>query len=112
AQAARTTADAGKALVFADFRKASFADWFLTGEAFGAAPSKGAEQILQLDGTPPIRRLVPPGVAHSGLISGKLQGALRSPTFTIGKKKIHYLVAGSAGKLNLILDGLQLIREP
>jgi hypothetical protein len=46
-----------------------------------------------------------PGVAHSGLIADKLQGVLRSETFTIKKKKILYRLAGSGGQIRLIIDG-------
>jgi hypothetical protein len=100
----------GERVVFADFRGGSFKSWFISGEAFAYGPSGGI--LLQADQRQPIKSIIPPGMAHSGAVSEKLAGVLRSPTFTIDKKKIHYRVLGSKGKVRLILDGLQLIRDP
>src|SRR5262249_29166870 len=80
--------------VFADFRRDGFQDWFVWGEAFGARPSRSGDLLLQADASRPVRLLVAPGLAHSALVSGRLQGALRSPTFVLSKKQIHYRVPG------------------
>jgi hypothetical protein len=50
--------------------------------------------------------------AHSGLVSSKLQGALRSPTFEITRPRIFYRLHGTGGQVRLVLNGLQLIRDP
>ena len=50
--------------------------------------------------------------AHSGRISSQLQGVLRSPTFEITRSKIFYRLYGTGGKVRLILNGLQLIKNP
>jgi hypothetical protein len=92
--------------VFADFPMDGLKDWFVTGEAFGIS----AATPVSRDG--PVRRIHQRGLAHSGLVAEKMAGAIRSPTFTIGKKKILYRVAGKGGQVRLILDGLQLIQEP
>jgi hypothetical protein len=60
----------------------------------------------------PVCKLIGSGVAHSGLASGRLQGALRSRTFTIEKKHILYRIQGNGGRVNLIIDGFQQIRNP
>jgi hypothetical protein len=86
-------------------------NWFVTGAAFGDGSCSGGE-LLQADPRRPIAAVVAPGTAHSGLISNRLQGALRSPTFVISKRKIHYHIAGKGARVNLVLDGLQLIRDP
>jgi hypothetical protein len=112
AQAARAAEAEGRAVVFADFRRDGYRDWFVTGEAFGRAPSTTADAVLQDRPGRLVQRLIGPGVAHSGLLSGKLEGVLRSPTFTISRKKIHYHAAGRAARINLIIDGYQLIRDP
>ena len=52
------------------------------------------------------------GHPHSGRESGKLAGALRSPTFTVGKPYLAARVAGRDAKARLILNGLQLIQAP
>jgi hypothetical protein len=102
----------GGPVVFADFRKDTFASWFVSGEAFGDGPSRPGAILLQPDPRRPIKSLVAPGVAHSGLVSGRLQGVLRSPTFVIDRKKIHYRLLGHQGQVRVIIDGYQLIRDP
>jgi hypothetical protein len=98
--------------VFADFRKDSYKDWFVSGEAFGDGPSRVGSVRINSDWREPVRTLVAPGIAHSGLVSTKLHGAMRSKTFVIDKSKIHYRVLGHLGRINLIIDGYQLIRDP
>src|SRR5262249_39269314 len=44
--------------------------------------------------------------------ANKLQGVLRSRTFTLDRNKVLYRVAGVGCQINLIIDGYQLIREP
>jgi hypothetical protein len=97
---------------FADFRRDGYKDWFTTGAAFGDGPSDSFDALLQPDRPTPVKSLIGSGVAHSGLVSGKLQGSLRSRTFTIEKKFIYYHVAGRGTKVNLIIDGYQNIRDP
>ena len=50
--------------------------------------------------------------ADSGFLSDRLQGVLRSRTFTIRSKKILYHAAGRGTEIRLIVDGLQLIQDP
>jgi hypothetical protein len=102
---------AGPQTVFADFSKDAWSQWFTTGEAFGDGPSQAGDVLLQ-GGAQPIRAIVPPGLAHSGTLATALQGSLRSPTFTITKKHIHYLIAGKQARVRLVLNGLQLIQDP
>lgn len=63
--------------------------WFATGWSFGDGPSHG--------------------VAHSGMLSPKLRGVLRSPTFTITQPQILYRVAGKNARIRLVLDGYQMM---
>jgi hypothetical protein len=46
------------------------------------------------------------------VLSLRLQGESRSPTFTIDKKFVHVLVAGRGGRVNLVIDGYTLIMNP
>jgi hypothetical protein len=101
-----------KDVVFADFRKDTYESWFVSGEAFGDAPSGPRAMLLQADPKRPVKTLVSSGLAHSGLVSGKLQGVLRSQTFVIDKKKIHFRALGNKGQIHLIIDGYQLLRDP
>src|SRR5262249_50293928 len=77
--------------------------WFVTGQAFDGGPSTGQE-LLHADPQKPIQALVAPGTTHSGLVSNRLQGTLRSPTFVIAKKKMHLRIAGKEARVNLVLD--------
>jgi hypothetical protein len=100
-----------KAVVFEDFSKDGFSGWFVTGAAFEAGPSTPADIVWQPDARMPVKSVRATG-AHSGLISNQLQGALRSRTFTIDKKRIWYHVAGTGARFNLIIDGFQRIMDP
>ncbi len=97
---------------FESFDRDDFAGWHSTGAAFGAGPSTEHEFRLSVGPADawltPIRR----GVVHSGLLSERLQGVLRSPTFTIKHGFIHYLAAGRGGRINVVVDGFEKIRDP
>ena len=101
--AARVKADEGAKAspLIADFNGSSFGDWFVTGDAFGTAPT----QARQWDTSSESMRAVEPGIVHSGLVSPKLRGVLRSPTFTITDPRIHYRTNGKGGKIHLVIDG-------
>jgi hypothetical protein len=101
---------AGEPKVFADFRKDAWHHWSVSGEAFDA--NCGGGVLLQPDPKRPVKLVVAPGIAHSGLVSAKLAGVMRSPTFVLDKKKIHYHVLGQKGRINLVIDGFQLIGDP
>jgi hypothetical protein len=60
----------------------------------------------------PVRRVCRDGLAHSGQVSGCLQGALRSKTFRLEKNHILYHLAGQGVRVNLIIDGYQRIQAP
>jgi hypothetical protein len=98
--------------LIADFGNGAFKNWFVSGEAFGDGPSKPGAVLLQADAHRPIKTVVPAGLAHSGLVSGRLQGVLRSPTFVLDRKHLHYRALGLGGRIRLVIDGYQLIREP
>ena len=100
------------ASVFESFNRDSFDGWFSTGDAFGSHPTLAGEFRLDLDG-PGIRLIpVPPGQAHSGLVASRLAGVLRSRTFTIDRRFVHWLVAGKGARLNIVIEGFEKIRDP
>jgi hypothetical protein len=112
-----------KSTLFEDFCSPSFDRWRPTGTAFGSRPSRAGDFVLGASADRPILAFAEPGAAHSGLVSPKLKGALRSQSFTIENPFIHYRAArrhgdaGSgrpykSGQLNLIVDGFQIIRDP
>ncbi len=98
--------------VFEDFNRDSFDGWFVTGQAFGDRPSRRGD--LRLDFADGASRLIPlePGQAHSGLISDRLRGVLRSRSFTIEARYVHWRVSGRGGRINVVVDGFEKIRDP
>ncbi len=99
-------------VVFADFKASNYGDWRTTGNAFGAGPGTPLEWTFAgIDGRFS-GRLLGARQAHSGLISGKLRGVLRSPTFEITTPRIFYRLHGTGGQVRLIVDGLLLIQDP
>ncbi len=98
--------------VFEDFNRDSFDGWSVTGHAFGDRPSRAGDVRLEISGHPSRLVSVAPGQAHSGLVSDRLRGVLRSRTFTIENRYIHYRVAGRGAILNVVVDGYEKIRDP
>ena len=99
-------------VVFADFRKTRSRIGSFPAKLLAMHPAASGSVRLQPVPKQPIKTLVEPGMAHSGLVSDKLQGTMRSRTFVIDKKQIHYRVLGHKGQVNLIIDGYTLIRDP
>ena len=99
-------------IAFADFGGSDCGDWVATGAAFGSPPATPFTWSFASAGGQRSERLLVTSAAHSGQISAKLQGVLRSPTFEITRPKIFYRLSGTGGKVRLILDGLQLIQNP
>jgi len=78
-----------------------YSDWFVTGHAFNQRPTG----TWQWDSLSDKVNCVQADLAHSGLLAGRLQGVLRSPTFTLTHKNIYYHIAGKDAKVRLIVDG-------
>ncbi len=100
-EAIREAKEHEQAPLFADFNGDDYGDWFVTGEAFGAAPTRAAQWDSQTRGL----RAAQPGIAHSGLLSNRLRGLLRSPTFTIEHKNMHFRMAGQGVQIRVIIEG-------
>ncbi|MFO0930191.1 MAG: PSD1 and planctomycete cytochrome C domain-containing protein [Gemmataceae bacterium] len=110
AQLAVREGQARQATPLETFARGDYRDWFVTGDAFGDRPAGPDDVEVQPDRPLPVRRIF--RGAHSGLASGRLQGALRSRTFTLEKKYLLYRVRGHGARVNLIIDGFQQIRDP
>ena len=98
--------------MFEDFNRDGYDGWFITGEAFGDRPSRPGDFRLAGEGKSARLISLPAGVAHSGRDSDRLDGVLRSRTFTIEHRYIHTLAAGRGGKINVVVDGFEKIRDP
>ncbi|MBI4662665.1 MAG: DUF1553 domain-containing protein [Verrucomicrobia bacterium] len=97
--------------VFTLFPTGALHDWFLDGPAFEPDPSPAGEWVVG-DTNQPVLAILSEPAAHSGTISRRLQGALRSPTFVITNRFLHLLVAGRDSRINLFVDNFALIQSP
>ncbi|WP_406697046.1 PSD1 and planctomycete cytochrome C domain-containing protein [Singulisphaera sp. Ch08] len=102
----------GASLLFENFNASDYEGWFVSGDAFGSRPSQNGDLLLSWQGETPFASSVAPGQAHSGLVSNRLEGVLRSRTFSLEKRYIHCLASGRRGRLNVVIDGFEKIRSP
>lgn len=97
-----------RAELFEDFDSGTFEGWSISGLAFGSAPTRAGAFRVGPAGPIPLVA----GLAHSGLIAERLQGVLRSKTFSISKKYMHFLVSGRQGRINIVVENFEKIRDP
>jgi hypothetical protein len=83
--------------------------WFTQGSAFAVrtdvptvTPDPASPRVGILAGT----------LAHSGAASPRLAGTLHTRDFDIEKRYLHVLAAGDEGRINVVVDGFNLIRNP
>lgn len=97
---------------FEDFQRADYGNWFVTGHAFGDHPLSSSDVTRTNLIRPNDPLLVAPGIAHSGVLSTRLRGVLRSSTFTLERPRIWIRVAGKDARIRLVLDEFHLIQNP
>ncbi|WP_435009281.1 PSD1 and planctomycete cytochrome C domain-containing protein [Tundrisphaera lichenicola] len=95
-------------ILFETFSGKTFDRWYVAGDAFGTGPTGAGSWKVRGDGVTPL----PPGVAHSGAISDRLRGVLRSRNFPLDRPYVHFLASGKGGRINLVVDGFEKIRSP
>ncbi len=102
-----------KDIVLADFSRSGFKGWFVEDQAFGQAPLRPGEILLGAEAIRPVVSLVRSGAwAHSGQLSRRLQGTLRSPSFSIDRRFLHVLAAGKASRVNVVIEHFVMIQDP
>ncbi len=94
--------------VFERFDGPEFDGWSVTGDAFGKGPTQTDDLALRPNGPAAVWK----GMAHSGLVSDRLQGVLRSKTFAITSNYIQIRAAGTTGQINVVVDGFDKNRSP
>jgi hypothetical protein len=97
-----------KADLITDFRNGSLNGWFSNGMAFN---NKNALGSPVFDKKGKFLRLSSAKASSRQLGTG-IQGALRSPTFTIDKDKLLIRAAGDTAMIRIIVDNFQLIQDP
>lgn len=102
--APEATPASGDPIVFETFSGDTFANWFASGWAFGDGPT----HWKQWDSFSRKPQLAAVGVAHSGMLSTRLVGGLRSKVFRISHNQIHVRVAGQKARVRVVIDGFMM----
>ena len=102
---ATAVASAAPAAATWTFDRGSFEGWTASGWAFGDGPVTAGDPVAA-DGRATV--IATGGWAHSGRIAERLQGTLRSPTFTVPANAVSVRCAGTKASVRLIVDGYYL----
>lgn len=84
--------------------------YVVTGEAF--LDGRGGGAVVSETPHRPVGRVVPATAIHSARLAFPLEGEARSPSFTLSSKYLHVLACGRSARLDLVVDGFTLIRDP
>jgi len=91
-------------ILVADFEGTNYGAWRVTGEAFGAAPARGA-----FPGQMSVEGLMGKGLVNSFSGGDKSTGTLTSPPFKIERRYLSFLIGGGGYAnetcMNLLVDG-------
>ena len=99
-------------VVFEDFNRDSFDGWFVTGDAFGDRPSRRGRSSLELERATAAadrdqrRAWRTAAWSRTGCRACCARGPSRSRS-----RYIHCLVAGRGGRINVVVDGFEKIRD-
>ncbi len=95
-------------VTLADFRTGTFADWQVGGMGLRSGTTHSGEFALSAEGDAVVKSVLPAG-AFTHTLSEKLNGTLRSPLLTGGKKHISFQVMGQrSSALRLVSNNCQL----
>ncbi|MFY7952983.1 MAG: DUF1549 domain-containing protein, partial [Armatimonadaceae bacterium] len=90
---------------------ADLSRWDASGEALSTV-GKAGDVVLSSDPKAPVAGLLATAGFHGGLRSLRLEGARRSPNFTLDKRFVWVRVAGRASRVNLVVENFIVIRGP
>jgi hypothetical protein len=103
----------GDDVELAHFETGDYGGWSAEDQAFGPAPLRPGDFLQGADAARPVATFVRSGGwAHSGHLSRRLQGVLRSPEFTIDRRYLHLYAAGKASRVTVVIEQFVMIQEP
>jgi hypothetical protein len=92
-----------------DLAANDMANWQAQGSAF--VRTEQGDFVIGDEKRPVAAILAATGM-NSGAVSRRLEGALRSPNFTVDKRYLHVRVQGAGSRLSIVLDNFVIIRDP
>ena len=105
-------AEQSRETTFATFSPSERSKWKMSGDAFAWVPSDTMRLVLSEQGGHWKIGVQPQRFSDSRLVARPLEGTLRSETFTIEKNFLHVKGSGKGGRINVVVDGFALIRDP
>ncbi|MDB6122825.1 MAG: Protein of unknown function (DUF1553)/Protein of unknown function (DUF1549)/Planctomycete [Pedosphaera sp.] len=97
--------------VFADSSEHGFNNWFPDGAAFMSGTG-GAGDFIVGSTNQPIAAILHEPALDDSVLSRRLEGALRSPSFEIKRRYVHILAAGQESRIKVCVDNFTMIRDP
>ncbi|HEX5051244.1 MAG TPA: DUF1549 and DUF1553 domain-containing protein [Planctomycetota bacterium] len=86
-------------------------DWIVTNDGFGDAPWCGPWCPDPAAEAPELC-LLPGPFWHSGVAGIRREGVLQTRTFVLDERYVHVRAAGRHGRIQIVVDGLNLVRDP
>lgn len=97
---------------FVAFTPGKAHSWFVDGNAFDHDASAAGDFMITGSSKASSLMVLTEPALHGGMISRRLQGAIRSPTFDIRKRYVHVRAAGRDCRIRLCVDNFTMIRDP
>lgn len=85
--------------------------WIRTNDGFGPAPWRGPWCPDPAAAAPELQ-LLPGAFWHSGAAGRWREGVLQTATFPLTRRFVHVRAAGRDARINLVVDGLHVVRDP
>jgi hypothetical protein len=97
--------------LFADLSGPDRQAWFADGEAFRSGAG-GQGDFAVGETNRPVAGVVYEPCLNDGVVTRRLEGALRSPTFQINRRYIHIRAAGRDSRIKVCVDNFNMICDP
>jgi hypothetical protein len=97
--------------LFADLSGSDRTNWFADGEAFRSGAG-GRGDFLVGETNRPVAGVVYEPCLNDGVVTRRLEGALRSPTFPINRRYLYIRAAGHDSRIRVCVDNFTVICDP